>query len=464
MSSSDLLATNKIKLKMGKSKRIGTIGVNMTSDDLVIMASAAFSPGKDIVQRDLTNIRDCGFNAIELGPSETQIGKVMDNSSKTGFSMIEGTDLYSVIRSDTLTDQSQCQQYVENYKDRPNLLGWSMGVCPTYNVINSESFKNWMACMRKVRSATENDAPVLMFIQNKNMPSFISDGSYGSYLNRLKELFTFKGYDDKGDYIEFYPEIWVNTLFGVKSSGGKTIVDADFYAYLESFASVTKSDDEKFWSVCRCVGISAPNYGLDFPAPTKASMMFEAFSALAYGAQGLVFYGYADQNTQELEDEEVTYSSSPIDSTGNIDYKVWHDVQEVNTMINKYSSIFKDCVVDRVAHSGDEIPSGTTGISFPFGPLLSMISKSAGVLASLIEKKVQVGVNSFETEKYLILVNHDIVNSQSVSLLVDANRTVSEVTPTKMPNRVNRLMTTNGYALLFSKNLAPGGFAIYRWK
>ncbi len=112
------------------------------------------------------------------------------------------------------------------------------------------------------------------------------------YLNNLQTLFR--------------PWIWSYDYYPIKDKvehgsiviGGTKTDYEKFYGYLGLYQDFTKKIGSEFWAYGMCM---AHEFYEDktwtklkdsFPTPTEGSLRFEVFSALLYGAQGIVYYRY----------------------------------------------------------------------------------------------------------------------------------------------------------------------------
>ena len=170
-------------------------------------------------------------------------------------------------------------------------------------------------------------------------------------------------------------------------------------------------------------------------------MRLEAFSALAYGAQGLVywFYGYRQNSDTEK------YIICPTDINGNKTI-IWNRVQTVNKEIKKYNDIFYGCTVKDII-VGTNTYSGN-------GPVESLISSNGDILVSNISN------NGYE---YLVIVSSDAVNSKKVNLKFTKDYNKSYLV-SEMTSNFNFRPEVGADVLSRIIDLEPGGYAILRWK
>ena len=153
------------------------------------------------------------------------------------------------------------------------------------------------------------------------------------------------------------------------------------------------------------------------PVATEEYLRFEAFSALAYGAQGIIYWTYGQRKSNEVE----TYTSALVNMNGKIT-KSWYAAQKVNQEIKKYNDVFYECKVEQVRHTGSNLYKGTKRLSGTIGPFKMIRSKDAGVIVSLI-------INKGET--YIVLVSRDVLKKQTITLELSANKKVKNISSNK---------------------------------
>lgn len=174
------------------------------------------------------------------------------------------------------------------------------------------------------------------------------------------------------------------------------------------------------------------------PIPTEGQLRFEAFNALAYGAQGIAFWSY----TQRTRNKDEKYFSAPIDSNGNRTI-IWDRVCTINKEIEFFSDIFLGCDVIKVVHAGKQY-TGTTPYSSKFGFIKNLETKGMGVVVSHLQNN---------NHDYIMIVNHDALNSQKIVLEFLDPESIIELSdrydnPEDEPgDYTNMILGPGGYAL-----------------
>lgn len=239
---------------------------------------------------------------------------------------------------------------------------------------------------------------------------------------------------------DLYPVIQYNTDTTIPDCNQwDTPVEAlfrHFYEALHSFWSTCKKSEYKipFWAFCLCAKYQLST-GTCYPFPKKEYMIWEAFSALAYGAQGISFYKYNawydDTSNENFYDGPYKNGRNyNVNEDGSIDDHtknsvIWNSVKEVNQEIDKYEQIFVDCKVRNAVHAinPNYVPPIETAESdydyknlplfeSPLGPLTYIKPATYGVLVSYLTKNC---------EQFIVIVNHTPFESQNVTVNFNRN-------------------------------------------
>lgn len=134
--------------------------------------------------------------------------------------------------------------------------------------------------------------------------------------NRIGNL---SSYAEYLEYIQnlLYPPVWFYDYYPIRFSNGKTYLnDNEFYYYLQMYYDVSVRTKRPFWTHCLCMPLlssckvnlegtdACDPYSLSssgIPIPTEGQLRFEAFNALAYGAQGIAFWFYTQRTRNKDE-------------------------------------------------------------------------------------------------------------------------------------------------------------------
>jgi hypothetical protein len=183
-------------------------------------------------------------------------------------------------------------------------------------------------------------------------------------------------------------------------SGASGASDA-FYQNLAVISSKTKTAGIPFWAF---VLTTAHN---GYPTPTLGHLRFQAYTNLAYGAQGLQYFTYWAR---------WDLVNTLIDVNGE-ETEVYDLVKTFNQEIKGLSPVFLGAKMLSVGYTGDTIPSETTRYT-PSSPITALTTVGTGALVSRLENG--------DTE-YLAVVNRDYTNTMTLNITVGSSPSVSRV-------------------------------------
>lgn len=294
--------------------------------------------------------------------------------------------------------------------------------------------------------------------------------TYEKYLDVLQELFR--------------PAVWCYDVYPftieikeVKNTGAaaieikpnsKTVVTkySHFFHSLEQFQAQAKKTNRPFWAYCMCTAHGwwernkdngVMEYDWFQPAPTVSMLRFEAFNALAFGAQGIIYYrfGMASHNfdipgEQYLDaplkatvtcpatsDESqtagpcnVTFEYDDNDGKDGREVGLWRAVKTVNEEIQALKDVFLDAKLEKYGHFGmiyddpkdtdnkeEERFGHLTTDALPYGPVIGIDVTNGdndnryatGVLVTQLVKG---------DKRFIVVVNHDPFYAKKVALWV----------------------------------------------
>ena len=169
-------------------------------------------------------------------------------------------------------------------------------------------------------------------------------------------------------------------------SGG---IRSDFWQNLEIISKVSAEAGLPFWAFTLSTSHDP------YPIPTMASLRFQLYTDLAYGAQVLQYFTY--WNPPQIG---WNFHDAPINLNGN-KTEVYNLVQLMNQELQKRADVWVGGKVLSVVQAGKSgsVPKGTTPMTkLPEG--VSMLDTgNNGAVVSLIENG---------SHRYLMLVNHSI--------------------------------------------------------
>ncbi len=376
---------------------------NPTNKEFPILGWITFCDEKQITHENFKTLHDAGFN-ISLGSAANQ-----DITLKT-IKAAEGTGVKILINCPETRRIPSIRETVTLFRNNSNIIGYYVWDEPT-----AKAFDKWSEVCREILKYDSIHIPFVNLLPIAP-PAQLGIDNYFDYL---------------ADFIKKSDSnVFSYDNYAIINQNGKTVVFESYYQNLEIAANVAKIYNIPFWAFC----LSAPHN--NYPDPTIEYLTFEAFTALAYGAQGLSYFTYSIP-----PETSVKFRSAPIDKENN-KTNLWYLVQQNNYQIQSLSNVFLGAKLIDVWHTGKKIPKGTKRLEAPPYPFKHISSEEKGVLISLLENN---------GNRYLVIVNHDILNPQKVSFSAS-----SKITRIRYNNQ--RRVPSD-----YSFSLTPGGYAIFTW-
>lgn len=385
--------------------------IEPTPGEITIMAISPVPLGSKATRQAYEDVVECGFNMV------SQMAGI--DYFKNQMNLAKGLDLKFMISNSALrTDE--CKEYIEAFKNNPQLGGWLFIDEPKY-----DQLQNLGSAYKRIWNEDPKNLVFFNLIGALQKPFTGPFTDYSQYLKRIQDIFQPAVWS-----FDYYPFMLINGKLEIKYDG--------FFNAMEKISSIAKETQRPFWSHCQGITYKTKTYSR--PAATEEFLKFANFSALAYGAQGIVYWAYSMRNSSETE----TYISALVDMEGN-KYPAWHAAKKVNAEIKKFKDVFYKCDVLEVRHTGDKIYKGTKKLDGAFGPLQSIRSGKSGVLVSHIANN---------NENYIVIVSHDVVKKQKVSIELKSNVNIIDITVEK-----NKILS---WKKDHSFTLSPGSYKILK--
>lgn len=325
----------------------------------------------------------------------------------------EGTGVKLIITSYELVDSTAAT--VERFKNNPNVAGYFLRDEPVV-----ADFPALRRFRDRVCAADTTRLPYMNLFPSFVEPQQLGVKNYDEYVQRFIDEI-----DIPMVSFDLYPIVCVD---------GRIFVRDTFFSNLESVSRVAKANSRPFWAFCL-----ATQHG-PYPLPTAVHLRHEAFSALAYGAQGIQYFTYWTPRSKHSETWD--YRNAPIDETGHRS-SVWYLMRDLNREIQSLKWAFLGSEVIDVAHTGDSIPEGTHRLNKLPSEFQFLNADGKGVLVSQFKN----GKNNF-----LMIVNRDIDRSQNITLRKDRK-------VTRVLSDGSTIKDNNGTTVI-----APGDYLLYTWR
>lgn len=482
------------------------------------------------VEKEVDDMISCGFNltlaSISMGSDvdknllEDLSGKIriLFNNSYIGPYQTSA-DLKNHI-NDYISKRKVYQSFAGIYKeDEPPL--WRMRCCRHDSMLNC-----WKLTNDALKTHTEDGMTRINLV---GIEAFDS-------VSEFKEYLDFFGTYYKPAFWSFdcYPVMQHSPLFDlinfVKSHKGIKHGDywqkhESFYRNMEMISATAKKYKRPFWFVMLSTSHLCHGNGY-YPVQLEQHLRYQAFTALAYGAQGISYWRYLQATDNNWE----TYFDTPIDREGKRN-ALWYYVRRVNNEIKEHTNVFLDSTVIKVCHTEVgrlmelskgilELPSdqeayysisnspdpkkvydenwGLTNLepdSIPaFSEITTQENNDLGVVVSYLSKpKV---VTTIKTEKsnttgmhdncsstpeqaaasggiiarpilkdhYIVIVSHDAVKYQNITIKLKGTLKLKELTPLKSGQEVSSETIDCAKTPTIQRHLPPGGYIIFHWE
>lgn len=177
-----------------------------------------------------------------------------------------------------------------------------------------------------------------------------------------------------------------------------------WYENLELISRKSLAAAKSFWAF-----VLTANYDNDHVTPqTIAAMRLQAFSNLAYGAQGIQYFTYwsaTSVNSPSIED----HRGAPINAVGKRSV-VYDRVKQISQEIQNLSGVFLGAKLISVRHTGlGQIPRGTTRLTNLPEPV-KVLDTQGDSLVSVLQNDENI---------FLVIVNKDFLNNMKYTIYGD---------------------------------------------
>ncbi|MDR1673086.1 MAG: beta-galactosidase [Bacteroidales bacterium] len=179
---------------------------------------------------------------------------------------------------------------------------------------------------------------------------------------------------------------------------GNRTLSGRWYENLEEIASVSRAFNRPFWAF-----ILASAHG-DYPVPTVGEMKLQAYSNLAYGAQGLQYFTY----WHPASGGKWNFHHSPINEDGKRSI-IYDRIRAVNKELEQLSGVFGGAKMISVWHTGKDIPAGTRRLT----------RLPQHVLALQTDGNALVSLLQTDENRFMVIVNKDFRMPLQLTVITD---------------------------------------------
>ncbi len=380
--------------------------VNPAGDRFPVVAYHAFNDTNLITLKNYRYVKDAGFTiAVSNLYPEKYIKQMLD--------YCEANDLKLIANCWGIQDESKIKKETEKYKGHKALGG--------------------------ILVFDEPKADKFSMISKLNKGVLAASTEILAYVNLLPNFATAEqlGAKDYKNYLESFvdqvnPQFISYDNYSIYEKDGKILLRKNFFENLEIAREVSEHRGIPFWTFV----LSSAH--LNYPSPDEGQISFQVFSSLAYGSQGIQYYGYAPWSGVEdkLFDAPMLLNGKRTD--------VWKACKKVNKQIHAMTWVFLGAKVKNVWHTGGSIPQGTRRMDASELPeqIKSIESWGEGVVVSHFTNG---------DKNFLMIVNRDFEQKQKVTIRKDSG--------------VKRVKSNGKVSKDNSKNitLSPGGYYLYTW-
>lgn len=439
--------------------------INPTPGHLPLMAIGTPKGVQNFSQEVLQKMKDCGINIAQNMLSSSAIESALSNASLVGDFKItvrlnEGglflgeypktnlvdqkkyRDIAKMISPESEKWQSLARKWrgiVTAYSSHPSAAGWML-----YDEPNEIMFWGMGALKNAIDLAASNH---LIFT---NMFPWLpaTEFNLGIMSGGLNEAPTaiIGGYRPKvtsyENYLSLFKSFFNPGLLSFDSypfpyDTNNTQNDLKAFFYSLSLYSKYRSDyNVSFWSTVQTCNVKQYIYNeLDelvnivtlYENPSALNIRYQCLMALAFGAQGLSFWRFSDEESYNskgnLLEEKI---KSPLDKNGNKS-ATFNKLKSVLSDLKKYESVFinavdfevrltnypmdleeEDLPLVKIAHRQPD----STQLRVPLGHLRTVEFTSGLVLSKFTHSA---------TWEYIVVVNMDSKNPQKIKVGFDAD-------------------------------------------
>ncbi|WP_289712512.1 beta-galactosidase [uncultured Muribaculum sp.] len=362
-------------------------------------------PDSASTRQRYNEMREAGFNiSFSHFTDNAQISRAAKACRGTGIKIIAGSPQL----------EASTKESIDSLKQYGEIAGWFLRDEPVVSGFGYLSqFRDSVYAADTTRLVYLNLFPRM--VEPKNLGTATYDDYLREFLKQIR--LPFISYD-------MYPVH--------ETSNGEAVLQPMLFTNLESAQRVSREFGVPFWAFCLSTAHTP------YPVARAAHLEVEAFSALAYGAQGIQYFTYWQPVSKTWN-----FYHAPIDKFGKRT-DVYYLIRNLNKEIQALAPVFLGAEVISVSHTGKHIPDDTHRLTSLPMPFLTIDSDGPGVLVSHLHNN---------GKQYLMIVNRDIQNAQKVTLSIGSKK-VRQI----MPNGTTTKLSTT------TPVIEPGRYVLYVWK
>ena len=399
--------------------------VSPTPNDIPIIASTVFNSTIGPRQGDLNAVKDCGFNVCMDYASPEIFTQLLECMDGTGLRLLMQGESFMYHNNSVSRNWKQTlPEFVDRFKDNPIVAGWNFCDEPKWNLLDE---------VRQRYDLLDNvDPGHLIYINLVGQMAKDFTGpckTLPQYLDSIQVKLPMSVWS-----FDFYPIIIRNKKLNVEYDR--------FYGALDAFSQKSKETGKPMWSYLESMEYSTKSNSR--PAATLPYLSFAAFSSLAYGAQGLLYWTYWQRPSNDVE----TYKGALVNLEGE-KLPAWYAAKKVNHQIKALTPVFLGAEMIECRHTGEIGMEGTYPYIRDFGPLEELSNDVKGVLVSHLQN---------DGRNYLVIVNHDVENKQKVRMKFRNQLPVKRLIASD-----DGVLSTQSVNANYNVTLTQGGYAVFEY-
>lgn len=390
----------------------------------VVVFNSQYGPQKDVIQ----GVSECGFNLCMQITNAEYTRSMLDCLKDINLKFIPG-DLTLITSNSDTHWQEEMRGYINEFKDNTKIAGWCLYDEPKWNQLRK--LKQRYDVLRKI---DDSHFVSINFVGEMQKNFTGPCHTLPAYLDSIQEIFSTS------------LDVWSSDCYPLWIRNGQLEVRYKvFFDNLAAFSAKSKATGIPMWTYCQSMHCDIGGHHV-LPEASVPYLSFSAFSALAYGSQGIAYWTYSMKPSSPAE----TYLSALVDLDGN-KTPAWYAAQSVNRQIRALTPVFLGATMEEVRHSGNIPLKDMRPFISNFGPIDRLTNGDKGVLVSHL---------SNDGKDYIVIVNHDVQEKQNIRLKF--KREFSKITEIRAS--VSGKMIRETVSGLQKFTLPPGGYIIYQWQ
>ncbi|MBD5195622.1 MAG: hypothetical protein HDS16_00525 [Bacteroides sp.] len=461
--------------------KIPLVAVNPVPADVFLFLDEESQIYADTLLKAMKYALESGCNALSFGGSIVQTKAMLDAVSDLNLKSAPGVLVNSPLLSASTED---CLNLIGEVRYNPLVKGWFIMDRPNYwdwgNVkpgLNTDMIYNRLTLGYRIalkyelyETPVEDDGittQMAMFnLAGSDNPDILGRcNDYDEYLTVINKLFVPPLWS-LSHYPFSIPDRDLISLSDIKTD------TVSFYSYLRKFRNTSYQREKRFWFTCqigsfRIIDTSSDITVFRFPNLELSMMRFEAFSALTYGAQGILF---SDMGLQSIS-LSGSNKKEPLTSLIHYDLKrgIWIDeslmgaLKTVCREISECTQVFLDSECVEIGHVGQTYGQVSDNIIFPFGCISAIQYSGDGVLAAILKR---------DNRHFMVMVNHQPLSPQNLIITLNSkykypwsylsgSHTTEESKITDISESIDSSLNVPATPIRFT--LPAGGMVIFEW-